>query len=186
MDVNGLRFWMLSQSTDWLAPWRAQTSFVAGQSLLDPNGNIQTVQTAGISDAAAPAWNPAFGGVAQDAAVTWINAGPSTWAPSAAFPVGSYILDRNNNLQTVTGVASPALAPDSAATEPIWPTVYGQSVPDGNLTWRCAGPPQTGLDFCASSNRLILRSVRSGLWPWLVAGLLALAAAEWIVDSRGR
>ncbi len=31
-----------------------------------------------------------------------------------------------------------------------------------------------------------LRGVRAGLWPWLVAGLLALAAAEWIVDSRGR
>jgi hypothetical protein len=31
-----------------------------------------------------------------------------------------------------------------------------------------------------------LRSVRSGLWPWLLGGLLALGAAEWIVDSRGR
>jgi hypothetical protein len=31
-----------------------------------------------------------------------------------------------------------------------------------------------------------LRSVRSGLWPWLLAGLLALTAVEWVVDSRGR
>jgi hypothetical protein len=31
-----------------------------------------------------------------------------------------------------------------------------------------------------------LRIVRSGLWPWLLAGLLALAGAEWVVDSRGR
>ena len=30
-----------------------------------------------------------------------------------------------------------------------------------------------------------LRSVRSGLWPWLLGGLLALAAAEWVIESRG-
>ena len=31
----------------------------------------------------------------------------------------------------------------------------------------------------------VLRSVRSGLWPWLLAMLLGLAGAEWLVDARG-
>ena len=31
-----------------------------------------------------------------------------------------------------------------------------------------------------------LSSVRAGIWPWLLAGLLLAAAAEWFVDARGR
>ena len=32
----------------------------------------------------------------------------------------------------------------------------------------------------------VLRGVRSGLWQWLLAALLGLGVAEWLVDSRGR
>jgi hypothetical protein len=32
----------------------------------------------------------------------------------------------------------------------------------------------------------VLRSVRSGVWPWLLALLLGLGVAEWVVDARGR
>lgn len=32
----------------------------------------------------------------------------------------------------------------------------------------------------------ILRGVRSGIWPWLLATMLALGAIEWVVDARGR
>jgi hypothetical protein len=32
----------------------------------------------------------------------------------------------------------------------------------------------------------VLRSVRSGVWPWLLALLLGLAGLEWVVDARGR
>lgn len=165
MDVNGLRFWMLSQSTDWLAPWRARSAYVLGQSLLDPNGHIQTVQTAGVSDAAPPAWNPAFSQATRDGGVTWMHAGPAAWAASTSFPAGSYILDANNNLQTVTALANAALPSTSAAAAPEWPMAFGEEVADGNLVWRCAGPSQTGLDFCATNKRLILRSTRSGAPP---------------------
>ncbi len=32
----------------------------------------------------------------------------------------------------------------------------------------------------------VLRSVRSGIWPWLLAGMLGLGALEWLTDARGR
>jgi hypothetical protein len=32
----------------------------------------------------------------------------------------------------------------------------------------------------------VLRDVRSGIWPWLLALLLGLATLEWVVDARGR
>jgi hypothetical protein len=32
----------------------------------------------------------------------------------------------------------------------------------------------------------VVRSVRSGVWPWVLALLLGLASLEWVVDARGR
>jgi phage tail-like protein len=101
MDSNGLRFWMLSQSNDWLPPWRAGTAYLAGQGLVDPNGNLQIVQqkqgsngkAGGISDAKQPIWNTAPGGTTVDGSIAWVNQGPDTQQQ------GLFYCSQSNRLQ---------------------------------------------------------------------------------------
>jgi phage tail-like protein len=162
MDSNGLRFWMLSQLNDWLPPWRAVTAYILGQSIVDPNGNIQVAQNAGSSDAVQPKWATTLSQTTVDAGISWINAGPGTWQPTTAFSTGQYILDSNGNLQCAIAIA---LNGTAGATQPVWPVALGQTVVDGNVTWSCAGPTQAGLFYCSQSNRLQLRSVRTGAPP---------------------
>jgi len=162
MDSNGLRFWMLSQLNDWLPPWRAGTAYVAGQGIVDPNGNIQIAQNAGTSDAAQPTWKTVLSETTVDAGVVWINSGPTSWQPKTAYLLNQYILDPSGTLQCVTAIGSNGT---TGATEPTWPTALGQTVADGNVTWSCAGPSQAGLFFCGRTNRLELRSTRTDKAP---------------------
>jgi phage tail-like protein len=163
MDANGLRFWMLSQLDDWLPPWSASTSYLAGQSVVDPNGSIQVVQTAGKTDAVEPSWNKVIGQTTPDGTLVWIKLGPGSWAANTAFTVGQYILDSNTNLllyaSQITGTGI------TGATRPVWPQALNQTVVDGNVTWTCTGPAQSGLYYCAHNKRLELRSVLSGSGP---------------------
>jgi len=160
MDSNGLRFWMLSQLNDWLPPWRANTAYLAGQGIVDPNGNIQVMQNAGTSNATQPvAWNPAPGQSTKDASIFWMNSGPGTWKGSAVYAAGQYILDPNGNLQLAVAITGSGI---TNAIQPRWPTELGQTVVDGNVTWSCAGPSQAGLFHCSKNNTLQLRSMRTG------------------------
>ncbi len=59
-----------------LPAWAADTAFTANQLIVDSNGNVQTVETAGTSGATAPTWNAAVGGQTTDGGVTWENSGP--------------------------------------------------------------------------------------------------------------
>jgi phage tail-like protein len=162
MDSNGLRFWMLSQLNDWLPPWRAVTAYIPRQGIVDPNGNIQIAQNAGTSDAIPPAWKTTLSETTVDAGISWINSGPGSWQATTAFAAGQYILDSNGNLQCAVAIA---LNGTTGATQPAWPVALGQTVVDGNVTWSCAGPTQAGLFYCSQSNRLQLRSVRTGPPP---------------------
>jgi phage tail-like protein len=162
MDSNGLRFWMLSQLNDWLPPWRAVTAYIPGQGIVDANGNIQVAQNAGTTNAIPPIWGTTLSQTTVDAGISWINAGPGTWAATTAFSAGQYILDSNGNLQCAVKIASNGT---TGATQPVWPVALGETVVDGNVTWSCAGPTQAGLFYCSQSNRLQLRSVRTGAPP---------------------
>jgi len=58
---------------------------------------------------------------------------PPVWLPSNAYLVGNYCRPIRPNgfcyLATVAG--------NSATAEPVWPTMIGQTVTDGGVTWEC-------------------------------------------------
>jgi hypothetical protein len=117
--------------------WQAGTQYSILGAILDPFLHQQTVVTAGTSGADEPAFSK-FGepNPVIDNAVIWTDKGQPPWhadipfAP-APFP-GTYIVDSNFNLQTVT----PAGAGTSGHATPSW-SVSGTTV-DG-LQWTDQG-----------------------------------------------
>lgn len=77
-------FWIDPSSS--VPAWKASTAFAASQLITDPNGNIESVQTAGTSGSAAPAWNATAEQTTTDGTVTWKNLGPMN--PLAMFTLG--------------------------------------------------------------------------------------------------
>ena len=53
--------------------WQPGTAYALGALVLDPNGGIQIVQTAGTSGATAPTWAATPGGLTTDNTVQWSN-----------------------------------------------------------------------------------------------------------------
>lgn len=140
MDSNGLRFWMLSQHDDWLPPWRANSAYVVGQSVVDPNLHIQIVQSVqptGSSGATAPVWKAAPFEVTNELLVSWINAGPVAWQATTRFAVGQCITDSNGNLQSAIAVRGQGW---SGAEQPVWGTSTVQKTVDGQITWAMIQP----------------------------------------------
>jgi len=143
--------------------WRATHPYLAGQVVVDPRGNIQIVQNAGTSGAVPP-WTANVEATTPDGTVIWKNNGPGVWLANAPYFTGQYVLDANGNLQ-LASVVSTVGSGSSGAVMPRWAAAMGQSVVDGGLIWSCAGPSQSGLFYCNSSNRLQLRSMRTGSPP---------------------
>jgi phage tail sheath protein FI len=56
--------------------WLPGKPYTAGQIVIDPNGNAQTVTTAATSGSTQPAWNQNSGQNTTDGGVTWQNLGP--------------------------------------------------------------------------------------------------------------
>ncbi len=148
--------------------WKAGTQFNPGQFLTDPNFNIQQVQTGGLSGSQQPtSWNTAYGKLTTDNAVQWVNAGlawkplfvdcsavvragglprlryvfPShatpvfEWHAQTDFKAGDFIIDPNNNVQVVQAAGTSGNPPP-----PNWQTAFGQTTPDGTVTWTNSGP----------------------------------------------
>ena len=158
MDANGLRFWMLSQLNDWLPPWRALNAYVPGQSIVDPSGFIQVVQTvqaAGSSDSSAPTWSKAEFQVTSEALVTWINSGPSEWAAATRFAVGQTIVDPNGYYQAVLSTSQQGFTGTSA---PAWNTSQVQPTIDGDVIWIRIQPAAWGPNQVYSVGQFVLDS----------------------------
>jgi hypothetical protein len=107
--------------------WLPSTAYTAGEFVIDGNGAIQVVQTAGTSGAASPTWNTNTGQITADG-IVWFNSGSAHWQ-RALFSVGQLILDSNGNIQIVQ------IAGRSGNLAPTWSQQLGQITNDGGVTW---------------------------------------------------
>lgn len=118
--------------------WKSGTQYSLSpvdQTILDPYLELQRVYIAGTSGSSKPSFSET-GGKAIDNAAIWTNQGQPMWHPDtpfapAPFP-GTYIVDSNSNLQTVTAAG----AGTSGPATPSW-SVSGTTV-DG-LQWTDQG-----------------------------------------------
>ena len=71
------------------------------------------------------------------------------WQPLHEYVIADQIEDPNGNLQVVTAVgeSDEDSTSMSGTTQPTWPTLTGNTVTDGALTWTCMGPVPDAGDF---------------------------------------
>jgi hypothetical protein len=125
------------------ASWQPNTTYDAGQAVLDPKGTIQLATVGGTSGASQPAWNDGAGATTQDTAVAWQNGGPMIWQAGASYGGGQLIVDPNGNVQYATGtIGAKATA---GTTQPAWSTIPGGKTTDGGVTWICCSFASTDL-----------------------------------------
>ena len=119
-------------STVLSSSWTKGTNYPAGAFVIDGNGAVQVVTTAGASGATAPAWNSTVGATTADNTVTWLNNGPWTWQPNTSYAVGQFVIDTKGNRFNVS------LAGTSAASAPAWNETAGSTTQDG-VIWQPCG-----------------------------------------------
>jgi len=129
-----------------VTPWQPLTAYAVGQEVLDTHFQIQVVETAGKSGAAAPAWSTTIAGTVTDGTVTWLNQGPlSTTITAPAFTpneysYGSQVIDGNGNIELCTATFFGADFPCFQYTTPTWQTAPGVTTNGGIATWENLGP----------------------------------------------
>ncbi len=96
------------------AQWQSDTPYSVRQVIFDSNGDIQIVQTAGISGDFAPVWTKISGQTTQDSGVIWKNLGNTKWQANRGYLAGQAIVDSNGDIQIaqIGGVSGP--------TQPVW------------------------------------------------------------------
>ena len=145
--------------------WDAATSYAAGTEILDSNGGIEKVTTAGTSGSTQPTWPTTVNTTVTDHSVTWTYEGPflgttSAWAAQTAYALNMVILDSNFNLEQVTANTG---NDHSGAMEPTWPTTIGGTVVDNHVTWTMEGPGNANLAEAGGTSGLIIdNTVPSG------------------------
>lgn len=127
--------------------WQPATAYSVGQSILDPNANIQSVQTAGTSGYAQFAWNATPGQTTPDGSVAWYNAGPL----SPLLP----LLPLSLNTFVATGATDPTNPPyfDSGSSQTVWHRLFLEAiVPQkcGVLVWLAAADTLSDLQSSAT------------------------------------
>lgn len=166
----------------WLAggnsPWQADTAYSAGQLILDSAGNIQIVQTAGISGDSAPAWNPNPNQTTQDSGVTWNNLGHSAWQKNTVFLAGQAILDSAGKIQTV------AVGGTSGAQAPTFNDAANATTIDAAVKWTNNGPLTWQANTAYAAGQIILDS-NGALQHAQAAGTSGAAAPAWNTTPEG-
>ncbi|MGH3261199.1 MAG: right-handed parallel beta-helix repeat-containing protein, partial [Trebonia sp.] len=134
------------------ASWAPSATVKAGMQVIDTNGNIQQVTTAGTTGASAPSWNATVGGTTTDNTATWTNEGSGivaqryppggrAWSASTPCAIGNILVDGNGNVQRMaaTSAGAPASSGTSGASTPAWASAYGNTTTDNQITWKCLG-----------------------------------------------
>ena len=90
--------------------WVANTATLAGQKIIDSNGNLQTAQAAGTTGSGShPTWNASLGGPTSDGTVTWLNGGSTVNVISVGDVVYFVLSNRRSApVSTVTGITDSA------------------------------------------------------------------------------
>jgi hypothetical protein len=71
--------------------WAANTWYAPQFVIVDSNGNLQQLTTAGTTGGGAPAWNVTTGGTTADNTAVWTNLGPAAWQAAHAYAVGDAV-----------------------------------------------------------------------------------------------
>lgn len=112
--------------------WQAgQRYSTVGATILDPNGHVQKVATAGTSGTLYPPFNQ-FSGIALDNAVVWTDKGQKQWTTKTSYALNAVIIDPANHLQQVTTAGT------SGNKQPTW-NDSGGTTKDSSVTWTDRG-----------------------------------------------
>jgi hypothetical protein len=158
----------------WLAMgksfWRPNATYNTNTYIVDGAGNIQVVETAGVSAAKPPLWDPNLTQLTQDNTVVWKNLGHSTWAANFAYSAGQVILDSTGSIQLVQTAGT------SAAAVPNW-LAEGPLTPDG-IIWQSGGSAAWQPDFLYSVGQFVLDS-RNNIQIVQAAGISGDSVPTW-------
>lgn len=133
---------------------------VPGYTLIDANGNLQVLTTAGTSGALQPTWATTYGATTTDGTAVWTCYGsplqnwgivaPSTaaspvnaslpnppnplWAANTFYaPTTVQVVDTNNNIQTLTTAGT------TGGVQPTWNVTLGGTTTDNTAVWTNKG-----------------------------------------------
>jgi hypothetical protein len=143
--------WMTTHSDagellPWPKRWKALVHYPLGFTILDSNGNFQTLITQdGRSGAAEPTWPGSIGGITSEGSYVDLNGVTQPGAQwqlsellrslptiqrNKAYTVGVRVIDNNGNRQKCTTAGT-----SHATTAPAWATTVGTTTTDGTVTW---------------------------------------------------
>lgn len=156
--------WLCLGSDSWTAlhasgnppiPWINSQLGQIFTCLKDSNSNLQVCTTStGVVGATQPVWATSFGATTADGSnVVWTCVGPApSWSANTQFflplagwvaPVFASQFGGTEITPTVGGNPFEEFATasgKSGATAPSFPTITGNTVTDGGVTWTCGGP----------------------------------------------
>jgi hypothetical protein len=126
---NPVKNWGLAAPTGVPTPtigssrsaWAQDTFYSIAGAIIDPNGNLQQVTTAGTSGASAPAWSTVLNGSTTDGTVVWklIQKSASlAWTAHTNYTAGSYLIGNaggTNCLFQLGGVKQPTISGNVSA-----------------------------------------------------------------------
>ena len=103
--------------------WQANTVYSQVGVVIDVNGNLQKITTAGKSGATTPTWATIVGNTTTDGSITWTmlqTAASLVWQPHTVYAIGSYIIGNGCLFQS----QSEGVSIDGATvTTYLWPSL---------------------------------------------------------------
>jgi hypothetical protein len=145
--------------------WAANTWYAPLFVIVDSNGNLQQLTTAGTTGGGAPGWSTTVGVTTADGSAVWTCKGSPNWVASQAYVVGDvvqatfsywitvpvdntddpFVLGQFNRptfvqeLVTVTAMFRCTTAGTSGSSTPSWSNGVGTTTSDNTVVWTNAG-----------------------------------------------